>query len=236
MGRLETYLSKHSILSDGKTQKSGTDIPFGDRKEISQITRYLTMRHGVQSLQPLFEMNLADSLAQQDTSETYSRHQLPEKIVEWMGVPYIQQWQSENTESAYFHLESRQEAVFSIAEFDYLIKSLVLNLRSMQQTVAAGSHTVDIALDTTSNALSIATKRNPEAPIIMDLETFTEQLFQKHGYRDSRVDIDVSEMTLEGANRNIKISIHFQVLSGKKSLEKIQFQHLMLNIFIAENL
>jgi hypothetical protein len=92
VSRLAGILERNEILQDGAIQPAPAEVPFEDRREISEILRYLTTTHGTARIAGWF----GDRLAGADTTDGDERYSAAraELIADLMGVPYVERWES----------------------------------------------------------------------------------------------------------------------------------------------
>ena len=100
--RLEQYLAQNNILENGTIQKVTAPVPFEDRKEISNILRYLNEMHGLKSIEPWFEEDFSTLTKQNlnsdaDSTQPVNRYAMPQHLTAIMGVEYVNQYQTSET-------------------------------------------------------------------------------------------------------------------------------------------
>src|SRR5699024_2541261 len=96
--RLQTYLQQNELLEKEIIQPASGTISFEDRREISNVIRYLVYNHGVSGIQPWFNQDLSKPEAENtvDENNIFNRHEQAEYIANLIGIEYINRWEGKN--------------------------------------------------------------------------------------------------------------------------------------------
>ncbi len=114
-GRLEKYLVKNSLLTNGKLIPSQAEIPLEDRMEMSEIISYLVEWHGVESFEPW----IADSTMKSIVS-TPRKYDIPDSVAHHMGFQYVAGRHYVPGEGEYFSMEKSDTLGVDISGYDQM--------------------------------------------------------------------------------------------------------------------
>ena len=119
MARLEALIAKHDLAPNGKFAKTGKDIPFEDRKNLSSLLDYFNAP-GKKELLSRWT----------DKSSTH-------EILKDMNIAYVsryeQQQNANNGETVFFNRQRKNQDAIKISGYDYITDTISL-LRTMSKT------------------------------------------------------------------------------------------------------
>jgi hypothetical protein len=98
VNRLRTILERNEIYRGGDIAATDSEPTFEDRREVSEILRYLVATHGTSQISPWFGGRLAETDTIGDGTKHSPRSRVDERaelIAGLMGVPYVGRWQSD---------------------------------------------------------------------------------------------------------------------------------------------
>lgn len=204
INRLTKILQKDGILINGQVNKIDGEISFEDKKEISEIIKYLDDNHGLKGIQPWFEQDL-NNLSGANCEQEYQRGcSKPEQVTALLGVIYVNQYQSEERFS-FTTFESRYSQNLNVSGYDYLINN--------PSSVEVDGNQYSFQLDT--KALQYFVYKNGTIISTVPIKDFFDQLSEKS--RQTGInEFSVEEMSVPYEDNNIKMKIYFSSISGTK--------------------
>lgn len=216
LGRFEQILTKNTMLSDsGIIQQPMNEISFEDRKELSSLVDYVVDNHSIKEFGKYFERPIDEIIKD---STTYKDS---EKIVNALGINYVEYWENEETVSQFFRIASSGEFLVDIKDYDYASNEILFirekNSFSIESeegitTIQFGFNELSIKIDQSISGDTL------EIPIF----NFVNSLHNKYPnwtYNDSF--IPVSEMIIERENSAIKALIIITDISGENRDELV---------------
>jgi hypothetical protein len=178
VGRLSRLLVKNRILTEGKVSKEHGKVSREDAQEISSIVSYLYQVHGYDAIQSWF----ADKL-KEDTKLEYARNLSPSKVLDNMGVGFIDSRIGAGTMN--FVTIAFKEAE-DISGYDRLLRGQVLSENSGHRFDGDGiSYVVDKNLD--SMNITISSAQAESYTMRVNLSDFAEKLLRDYGDASSEV-------------------------------------------------
>ncbi len=115
--RLEELLQKNKMFDkEGMAKKTEEKVSYEDAKDISSIVRYLNRQHDFDQIQLWFEKDLENL-----ESEKVNSFSIEEKVVELLGVEYVDQWEARNSDEKYFSFRVDYDKGFAVSGYDYLV-------------------------------------------------------------------------------------------------------------------
>lgn len=212
INRLENLLVKNNILIKNKIKKTTEEVSFEDRKEIGATIRYLSEVHGLDGIQPWFDVDLVNYGEKENVY--YSSYALTEKIVEdIMGIDYVSEWEGRSIEEGeYFNFYTtyeKWEKVADISGYDYMIKLNTTDVTREINGIKYGFKIEDADLTITENNNIIAQ---------VNLNDFLANLDKKSSTQD--------EIVFEFKNENISFVLNFDSINGEKRDGKYKINYI----------
>lgn len=222
--RLESTLTDHNILADGKISTAEQSVPSEDVKEISAGVRYLANVHGLDEIQPWFKQNL-DNLA--DTSA--SENQLARSVVEIMGLEYINAWEGVSPDYRYF---SSASGPVRLDDSRWLISNQRFDPKRDTSLVNIGSRTFIFRFQPDSMLFSIR-KKEQESPLItINLSVKTNNLVKEFTIQQSHDTIPIDQMTIEQENESARLQLLLRHINVKKESSGWQLESLNMDVLL----
>ncbi|MFH1188992.1 MAG: DUF4153 domain-containing protein [bacterium] len=211
VNRLKNLLEKNNILIDNVIKKSTTKVAFEDEKEISATISYLNSVHGLDSIQPWFDVDLAKlDNNKGDERDYYSSYALPEKIVEKIiGIDYVGEWEDSSQEDKYFNFYADDEEsgkLFDVSQYNYM-----MGFNTIDTTKTIDGVDYHFKIDNDTNNFIIL--KNGDLIAQTNLNEFLDKLSQQGDQDGSNQD----EMIFEFKNENISFALNFNYISGEKN-------------------
>ncbi|SIO16112.1 DUF4153 domain-containing protein [Algoriphagus halophilus] len=236
--RLEHILTESEILQNGKiqnevfweisekgalkptVQKNTNRITPQDQNEVNSIIQYLETYHGLNSILPWFEQDLATLFQEADDPEkrnislNYSKF-----IVESMGLSYVNELQIQLNDKLpiHFRWEIQFQEVRPISGYDYELAfdlNLETNLDKTWPVPEIGIAKIWVDEDLSTFHVEIGNVKGHVDLIEMKKEI--ENLYGQ-GYVQN---ISPADMSFEIPNDSMKIQIVFQSVSKNSETEK----------------
>jgi hypothetical protein len=121
MGRLRSLFVKAGIWNGTKTVKAVKEIAFEDRKQISSVLDYLVENHGVEPLQPWFDLDLSQWKDERVRSR-YGYSSVSNQICKSLGFDHVDRWGTEATGTYFNYLADPAEGVLSLKGYDWMVR------------------------------------------------------------------------------------------------------------------
>jgi hypothetical protein len=202
--RLQEFLTKNTILVDGRIQKASATIPQHDAQQISSILAYLHDIHGYSRIQSWF----AESLTEDSTGEQLHCKE-PALVAKLMGIEFVNVWYSGSSNEIW--LRSNQSEVINVQGYDRMIRQqhISVNQENRQYHDSHFYYWVYPKIDTITFVFT-ADGMSPDS-LTVELNPLFNQLFTEYG--KANVDnIQSEKMMLAAENPNLKIKIYFRYI------------------------
>jgi hypothetical protein len=124
--RLKGLLVKNKLFADGRITGATRQISLKDRKEISDITEYITQIHGYRVLQPWFHENLDSLMKDPGSKKYYSSYEKSgdesRALLKAMNIRYANKWAAADDQgSFYVNVDRDDTTAMTVKGYDYLI-------------------------------------------------------------------------------------------------------------------
>ena len=229
INRLEKLLIKNDILIDGLVRKSSQNISKKDQKEISAIFDYLNKTHGLDGIQPWFEIKFS-SLTDLDSNQKLSHYQFPSAIMEQLlGLNFTTDWGYSGSVPVIFITKNNDKATFfNIADYQYLIDPLELDHKPFQLNLDNNNFSFELNPDQINSIL--ISKNNTEIARI-ELTAFLKNLAKE----PKPTSLSQDKMKFEFENEQIELVIYFdhifaQENNGIYSIQSIDQAKMFFNL------
>ncbi|MBK7964016.1 MAG: hypothetical protein IPK10_00965 [Bacteroidetes bacterium] len=218
--RLLTYAEQYGLLKNGKivAVENGIVIPDSVLVEMSSITHYLIVSHGLDVMKNLLAINL-DSL-----NDKSSRYDLPRKVMSQLNLKYINgnEWGMDQVK--FFNLSCNDEVnPLNVEGFSfYKSFNYYSGNRDFEQELRIDSLKIlHLAYEENKHVLSC--RINDEKSISFRMDPFVEKLFSE--YSTSNHSILEKDMTIYFENDKFKCKVLFSSIAGnyrsEKNIEKL---------------
>jgi hypothetical protein len=206
--RLQEFLTKHRILSNGLIQKAPEPVPQDDTRQISSIIAYLHDIHGYDRIQPWFRVSLNE-----DSLGTRLQYRKPALVAKMMGIEYLDVWYSADGNDIW--LRSNQAGVIDVQGYERMIRGQYLGVDQEKKVITEQEFLcrVNSTLDTITFIVSPEGKV-PDS-LYIDLHPLVNRLLTD--YPNINVtNIQPEKMMLITENQNLKIKIYFRYIKLRK--------------------
>ncbi|PKD44025.1 DUF4153 domain-containing protein [Rhodohalobacter barkolensis] len=214
LSRLEYHLEEHGLFSEnGTVIKTENEIPFNDRKQISSGITYLLDLKGVQSIQPYFEEDLKEVLANKDTMNVVSDAQV---ITGLIGIDYVSNWEMEEGDGsgfATFQVQKRRTDPVPLQGYDHYVGEIEMWLSSQEFETTIGERVYTISLKDENLEIHITEKATGRS-LVFELKPFIEELPETGAMKIEALSIE--RMTLEQQNESLKVKLVFNSITGQR--------------------
>jgi hypothetical protein len=113
--RLESYLKKTGLLENGALKAAISPLSHEDRSEMSQIVRYLSQWHGLDSFSPWISDSTLSAI-----KTTASEYQIPDSIAKALGFEYTYSPVSSFDNGVYFDASLDEKTGVKLDGYDWL--------------------------------------------------------------------------------------------------------------------
>ena len=211
LNRFETVAEKHGLLSDnGTIMKTDEELPFQDRKQISSVIHYLLELKGIESLQPYFDQDLSEVVANIDSAVYLADAQA---ITNLIGIQFVYDWQHvDETDLEFTGLmvqKNRLEPV-PLQGFDHFVGDIELSLHANEVEMTIGDQEYSISLNRDTLAIQL-TEKPAGRTLRFDLKPFIDGLPEPGAGRMET--LPVSRLTLERQSGSINVKLVFNSLN-----------------------
>ncbi|HEY4288118.1 MAG TPA: DUF4153 domain-containing protein [Puia sp.] len=204
--RLKDLLVKDKVLVNGKVAGVHEQISLDDRKEITDITRYIVEVHGYRVLQPWFRENLDNLLKDPPRHAYYSglrRADESEALLNIMKVRPANSWTSDSVTTAddeerfFVNWRSNDDDAVIVKGYDYVVRQIQLSsMDQSDQHFRIGEQTFSCHLDSTGLRLTMTADK--DAALVVDLSpVLTAAGFEK---TVDNYNLPLATMTLDVEN------------------------------------
>jgi hypothetical protein len=211
--RLETLLSKNSILVDGKVRPVRGNLPRKDTREISAILGYLHDMHGYESIQPWF-----DEILREDTAKAGVRYTGPTAVAEKMGVHYTLVHQEPGS---MISLSVERDTTYDVHGFDGLVRLLRISVDQADQRRQFGRIGIRASKDLDSLVVSTVVGGSTGDSVWLDIRKLLDGVMAAH---DSLGVSNLSpmEMTIVAESSALRIRLYILDAMLEKGEERIR--------------
>jgi hypothetical protein len=231
VNRLEDKLKEYELLSEsGTVLMSEKDIPFQDRKQISSGINYLIELKGVGAIQPYFDQDLQEVLANKDSMNVVSD---AEAITNLIGIEYVYDWEMENgtgEEYAMFQYQKRRMDPVPLQGYDHVIGDLDIWSNSNDLETSIGGHQYTISLDNENYDIKISRLDSGQI-LVFDLKAFIGRL------RDTGADkvetVSVETMTMTQKSGSLEVKLVFNSIGGQRQNGEITSVNANFDLFFS---
>ena len=221
--RLKTTLEEHGLLADGTIRAGGQQVPPEDLTEISAGIRYLYDVHGLDEIQPWFGQDLnilADTIA--------SESQIPQRVVELMGLEYIHAW--EHMSEAYRYFSSASGPI-RMDDSRWLISHQRFDSRQDTSLVTLGARTFVFRFQPDSMLFGIW-QQGDETPLIeANLSVKANHLAEAFPTQQSHA-IPADQMIIEQENESARLQLLLRHLNTKKEPSGWRLESLEMDVLL----
>jgi hypothetical protein len=164
MNRFSSLLEKHQLLDNGQVVKAKQSISFGDRKSMSSIADYLVKNeYRVERIQPMFTALLETT---DNKKLDYRRYAGGKRLLELMGLTYVNRWQREPMAGAAFNYNQQYNMNWYMTEvtgFDFIANGHLYLNRNYAKHAFEFTHKnklTKVNISSKDNMLSVVTDNN----------------------------------------------------------------------------
>ncbi len=175
--RLEGILMENNLLQDGLYVQASADLTDEDVIEINEIVRYLNQRHGLDSIEPWFDGEDLDGLAN-------ARWEVKDKVIEdYFGLevmyPRAMRYEFDSRDSTSFNLfvDPMKSSSLSISGYDHMV-DLGQKGIEIEETFTIGSRSFETNLDMESQELRI--REGGDVVLTFDISSLIEKAQAAH--------------------------------------------------------
>jgi hypothetical protein len=222
----QTLMSNGLLNSEGKIQKTDSEMSFQEEKELSSVVQYLVANHGIESMQPVFDIDLVSELGSRATRmEAVSRSQ---RIMSLMDLEYINSWENEDGQDEKvinYNSESRME--IDITGYSFFISDF--NYNTYSGMIAEDSEWI-IEYDNSVDQLNIKNIQTDKS-INTGLNKYVNSLIEDVG--NFSQPLIAEELIFEYSNGQLKVKVLFNNLNID-SFKENKINSFKADIFIVE--
>ncbi|MDH3456139.1 MAG: DUF4153 domain-containing protein, partial [Gemmatimonadota bacterium] len=225
VNRLRAILERNEIYRGGDIATANRDLTFEDRREVSEILRYLVSTHGTSKVAPWFGGRLAEADTLGDGTEHSPRSEVDtrsELIAGLMGVPYVGRWQSDRPGRFDFTVQWDQTPI-PIGGFANAVRIDALDRDSAQ---------VDgLTVRYDSAAFAIRFLENGELVAEIPLQTVVDRAAEseREGAESRGLPPAVMRVDVEGAR--IRLAAYISRIAGDRSDDGLNLWDLDLQLY-----
>jgi uncharacterized protein DUF4153 len=153
LGRLREALTRTGILAGSRLQPPPREVSFNERREMSDLVRYLVGIHGPRSLAAISDTlrRVAENVQNPRPNEPVADEPAARAVMDQLGMEYVSRWQGGGTDRVTNFVTSSNEPM-AVEGYDWVTTS---NL-SVPFTVALGADTLAFAPDSLPIRLGVS--------------------------------------------------------------------------------
>ncbi|WP_018479776.1 DUF4153 domain-containing protein [Pontibacter roseus] len=229
--RLRIMLEQQGMLVDGKLIPATQDVADSVEQEVSSILHYLDAVHGLERVQPWFNLNLDSVLAQhQDTLKAqriYDRNNIP-VVMDLMGLEYGQRPYL-GQDMLFFNTNAgQQQEVWHITGYDYLL-NLHIGAEKVNRQEALQPNTYKIGSDSLQIRYLEPEAGQQETLLFVHAEDslglVLEPLFQELRQK-GRQEMTGEEMTWTRSGEGFSLKLELQHVAIRREKGKYRLENI----------
>jgi hypothetical protein len=211
--RLETLLSKNSILVDGKVKKATGNLTRRDTREISAILAYLHDMHGYESIQPWFH-----EILREDTTKAGVRYSGPSAVAEKMGVRYTLVHQEPGS---MISVSAERDTTYDIHGYEGLVRLLRISAEQSDRRREIGKFVFRTSKDLDSLTVFTGKGESQSDSVRLNIRQLVDRIMAAH---DSLgvTNLSPGEMTIAAESGTLRIKLYLLDVMLEKSEERIK--------------
>jgi hypothetical protein len=212
--RLASLFEKHTILVDGKIQKTEQDISKKELQQMSSILDYLNNTHGLDSIQPWFIQDL-NHLKHENDNEV-SNYNRPEFIMEQiLGLEHVSYWDiNYRGEEGYFNLNVSEPKALSSAGYDYF-QNFYAWSGGADQLISFETKNGTYGIKISLKDFKMYVYKNDKEIATTDIEPFFATTYERYIADDlASQSVTAENVAAEYIENGIRIKIYFLHMNG----------------------
>jgi hypothetical protein len=211
VSRLETLLTRDSILVSGKIKKCGGDLPPTDTREISAVLTYLHDMHGYESIQPWFEDQLKD-----DPTVPGIKYKSPEIVAGMMGIEYTR---ARPEYGGVVVLTTDNDKAIDIQGYTRLVRSQFLHTGKADKPHVFGSFTYKTSEGLDSLTAVLALDGLPRDSLTIDIRGLVNMVLRDHGNLGAD-NILPGAMSVGATSKTLQVKVYVSEVRLRRDNEK----------------
>jgi hypothetical protein len=211
VSRLETLLTRDSILVSGKIKKCGGDLPPTDTREISAVLTYLHDMHGYESIQPWFEDQLKD-----DPTVPGIKYKSPEIVAGMMGIEYTR---ARPEYGGVVFLTTDKDKAIDIQGYTTLVRSQFLHTGKADKPHVFGSFTYKTSEGLDSLTAVLALDGLPRDSLTIDIRGLVNMVLKDHGNLGAD-NILPGAMSVGATSKTLQVKVYVSEVRLRRDNEK----------------
>lgn len=228
-GRLAGILERNGMLENGRVRAPSGELAFDDIKEVSSIITYMLRVHDIGALQPLFERDLREVVADSGGGwrGEWFRQAAP-KVVHLMGIQYVEEWRVAS--GLTYSFSSTRRSAMDVRGFDLLFSSVAIAGQDMRIMVAPDSTEFVCSLADSGRTLQIA--RGEVAVVRMAFRPMLDSLIQRYARTSMMFMVDPDMMRLRGVGEGISAVVYAHAIQIERRGETLRVSSMEADILL----
>ena len=216
INRLEQHLSAYDLLDEnGTVRQTDREIPFQDRKQISSGIHYLLELKGVESIQPYFEQDLNDLLANRDSTMGVSN---AETVTDLVGIEYVDDWEMEEggMEFEMFQVQKNRMDPVPLEGFVQYVGDIELWNDTMEVETEFGGQVMTLSYNPEDLELRVTDRRSTGDTLVFDFKSFIKTLAETGSGKVDSLPVDQMTMEQQSDEGRLRVKLVFNSLNGQR--------------------
>jgi len=216
INRLEQHLSAYDLLDEnGTVRQTDREIPFQDRKQISSGIHYLLELKGVESIQPYFEQDLNDLLANRDSTMGVSN---AETVTDLVGIEYVDDWEMEEggMEFEMFQVQKNRMDPVPLEGFVQYVGDIELWNDTMEVETKFGGQVMTLSYNPEDLELRVTDRRSTGDTLVFDFKSFIKTLAETGSGKVDSLPVDQMTMEQQSDEGRLRVKLVFNSLNGQR--------------------
>ena len=219
--RLQRLIEANGILVDGAIVKTGNEVSFDDRREISAISLYLVSYHGKKTFDRWID---TDTLEPPDSTRAYDReHGDARAIVSAMGLEYVESWtHAPGDEGRFNYAIGNGNQVWKLDRADYMVR-----LVSANQACDVGDTGFVVAWN---ESLGVVLSEGPDVVVVAPVDSVFQKIGHDPVWNEHEMPANVMRVSVE--NERVRFVVYFNVLNGMMRGGKRTIDYVSADCFV----
>lgn len=234
-GELVDLLNQYELLADGRITALKGEMSFADRKKLSSVLMYLEEHWGLERIGDLLPNDI--TLATDDGRDRwahryYSDASDTKKVLDKIGVKYVNDYEQENTQNNYFSVNTYQTTgALPVAGFTGVVH-LVCPGRwkeGKQETTVVTADELTFELADNCKRLKVTMKG--AALFDQELAVIVKPLLDKHPKESNLYDVPLADLAFDVASDALKLKVVITTLYGQRTADKLEPTQTTMQVY-----
>lgn len=220
-GELVDLLNQYELLADGRITALKGEMPFADRKKLSSVLMYLEEHWGLERIGDLLPADITlatDNGRDRWAHRYYSDASDTKKVLDKIGVRYVNDYEQENDQSDYFSVNTYQASGALPLDGFTGVVHLVCPGRWKEGKQEPPEVTVDdMTFEAIKNCSQLQIRRKDQTIYTTDLGDMIRDIFQEHPDADNLNDLPLQKVAFTHFNDELNLFTVINSAYGRRT-------------------